>query len=66
MLQASIDLDDEILVLEAQLQNLAKEKRKRKGLVAQVMEKVAKVMDVNIPMDQNIQTNENANSSSGA
>ena len=46
-------MDDEILVLEAQLQNLAKEKRKRKGLVAQVMEQAAKVMDVNKPMDQN-------------
>ena len=66
LLQASIDLDDEILVLETQIHNRMKEKRKRNGLVAHVMEQAAKVMDANAPMDQNVQTNANANRSNVA
>ena len=66
LLQVSIDLDDEILVLETQLHNLTKEKRKRNGLLAHVMEQAAKVMDANEPMDQNVQTNANANRSNVA
>ena len=64
LLQASMDLDDEIVVLQAELHDLTKEKQKRNGLVAHVMEQAGKVMDVNKSMDQNVQTNANANPSS--